>query len=333
MKIKNVEINGFAAMAPMAGVADLAVRTVSREHGACYAVGEMTSAKGISMGSKKSAELLAVDAARPFAVQLFGADAACMKLAAAEAAKRRPDIIDINMGCPAPKITGGLAGSALLKNLKLAAEVARAAVEGAGDIPVTVKIRKGYDEGDDVAVEAAKLLEEQGVAAITVHGRTRSQMYSPPVDTGCIARVKAAVKIPVIGNGDIFTAEDAKRMFETTGCDLVMVGRGALGNPWLFDEINAVMRGEPLPKRPTLKERLDVMRREITLLTEDKGEYIGFKEARKHVSWYMTGLRGAARLRRLCGEINGWADIEAICQAALEENGENPPEDMSGAAK
>lgn len=324
MKIANVEINGFAAMAPMAGVADLAVRTLSRRFGACYAVGEMTSAKGIAMGSQKSAELLAVDSERPFAVQLFGAEPACVRTAAFEAAKRRPDVIDINMGCPAPKIVGGKAGSALLKNLRLAAEIAKAAVEGAGDIPVTVKIRRGYDAGEDVAVEAAKILEQQGIAAITVHGRTRSQMYSPPVDIGCIGRVKAAVKIPVIGNGDIFTAQDAKNMFESTGCDLVMVGRGALGNPWLFGEINALMRGEPLPERPTVEERLAVMREEISLLIADKGEYIGFKEARKHVSWYMTGLKGAAALRRLCGEINGWNEIDAICETALRENaGEN----------
>ncbi|MBP1578205.1 MAG: tRNA dihydrouridine synthase DusB, partial [Oscillospiraceae bacterium] len=288
MKIGNVEINGFAAMAPMAGVADLAVRTLAREHGACYAVGEMTSAKGIAMGSQKSAELLETDKERPFAVQLFGVDPACMRIAAREAAKRSPDIIDINMGCPAPKIVGGGAGSALLKNLKLAAEVAKAAIEGAEGIPITAKIRKGYEAGDDVAVEAAKILEQQGIAAITVHGRTRSQMYSPPVDIGCIGRVKAAVSVPVIGNGDIFTAKDAKNMFEVTGCDLVMVGRGALGNPWLFGEINAIMRGEDAPARPTVEQRLNTMRREIELLIADKGERVGFREARKHVAWYMT---------------------------------------------
>lgn len=322
MKIGNVEINGFAAMAPMAGVADLAVRTLAREHGACYAVGEMTSAKGIAMGSQKSAELLETDKERPFAVQLFGVDPACMRIAAREAAKRNPDIIDINMGCPAPKIVGGGAGSALLKNLKLAAEVAKAAVEGAEGIPITAKIRKGYEAGDDVAVEAAKILEQQGIAAITVHGRTRSQMYSPPVDIGCIGRVKAAVSVPVIGNGDIFTASDAKNMFEVTGCDLVMVGRGALGNPWLFDEINAIMRGEDAPERPTVEERLNTMRREIELLIADKGERVGFREARKHVAWYMTGLHGAAQLRRLCGEINGWSEIDAICETAIKENSE-----------
>ena len=319
MRIGHVEINGFAALAPMAGVADPAVRTICREHGACYAVGEMASAKGVSQGSKKSAELLLCDEARPFAVQLFGADPESIRQAAMLAAAGRPDIIDLNMGCPAPKITGGGAGSALLKNLPLAQRIARAAIEGAGDIPVTAKIRKGYDEGGDVAVEAALALEEAGVSAITVHGRTRAQMYAPPVDTGCIARVKAAVKIPVIGNGDIFSAAGAKAMFEQTGCDLVMIGRGALGNPWLFAEINAAMRGEDAPPRPPLELRLEVMRREISLLIADKGEYTGFREARKHAGWYMTGLRGAARLRRMCGAINGWEDIEQICRAAAEE--------------
>ena len=323
MKIAGVTIEGFAALAPMAGVADRAVREVSRAHGACYTVGEMTSAKGLCQHSKKSAVLLEPDEARPYAVQLFGSEPESIREAARAAALLSPDIIDLNMGCPAPKITGGGAGSALLRNLPLAGEIARAAVEGAGGIPVTAKIRRGYDAGEDVAVEAARRLEAAGVAAVTVHGRTRAQMYAPPVDLGCIARVKAAVSVPVIGNGDIFTAQDAARMFEETGCDLVMVGRGALGNPWLFAEINARMRGEPLPPRPALGERLKVMREEISLLLADKGERVGFREARKHVSWYMTGLRGAASLRRLCGEISSWEGIDAVCREA---EAQNPPE-------
>lgn len=320
MKIADIEIEGFAALAPMAGVADRAVRTVSRAHGACYTVGEMTSAKGISMGSKKSTELLEIDNAHPYAIQLFGTDPECIRIAAAEAATRHPDIIDINMGCPAPKITSGGAGSALLKNLPLAAEIARAAVEGAGKIPVTAKIRRGYDSGDNVAAEAARRLEQTGVAAITIHGRTRAQMYSPPVDLDCIAEVKSAVSIPVIGNGDIFTAEDAKRMFEYTGCDLVMIGRGALGNPWLFSQVNAIMRGEKVPVPPSIEVRLTVLREEIELLLKDKGEHVGFREARKHVAWYMTGLRGAAQLRRMCGEITSWESIEAICHMVCQLN-------------
>lgn len=322
MYIGNVKIEGFAAMAPMAGVADKAVREISRRFGACYTVGEMTSAKGLCMGSEKSAELLRPDGGcTPFAVQLFGAEPDCMRRAASMAARLKPAIIDINMGCPAPKIVSGKAGSALLKDIPLAKEIARAAVEGAGGIPVTAKIRKGYEAGDDVAVKAACALCEAGISAITVHGRTRSQMYSPPVDIGCIKRVKQAVSVPVIGNGDIFTAADASRMFEETGCDLVMVGRGALGNPWVFAEIAARMSGKELPKPPSLGERLEVMREEIRLLIEDKGGYIGYKEARKHVAWYMNGLSGAAKLRRRCGEINGWSDIEEICRIAEELNG------------
>lgn len=317
MRIGNVTIEGFAALAPMAGTADRAMREICRGLGACYTVSEMVSAKGVSMGGSKSAALLETDAGRPFGVQLFGADPDCVRAAAEEAAARGPDIIDLNMGCPAPKITGGAAGSALLKNLPLAGEIARAAVAGAGKIPVTAKIRKGFGPQDDVAVEAARRLEQAGVAAVAVHGRTRAQMYAPPVDLDCIARVKRAVGVPVIGNGDIFSAADAVRMFRQTGCDLVMVGRGAMGNPWIFLQINAAMRNEAPPAPPTVEERLAVMRRELSLLLADKGEHTGLREARKHAAWYMTGLRGAAQLRRMCASISSLQDIERICGQAL----------------
>lgn len=319
-KIGKLSLDGYAVMAPMAGVADYAVRTLARRFGACLVYGEMASAKGISMHSEKSRELLDLPDSHPSAVQLFGCEPDCMRIAAEVAASYKPDIIDINMGCPAPKITGGGAGSALLKTLPLIPELVKAAKDGAGDIPVTVKIRRGFDRDDDVAVEAALLAEEAGAAAITVHGRTRAQMYSPPVDISCIKRVKNAVKVPVIGNGDIFTAEDAKRMFEETGCDLVMIGRGALGKPWIFREINAIMQGEEIPAPPDLDERLDLMCEEIKLLVKDKGDYTGYRESRKHVAWYMTGLRGAASLRKMCGSITSWQDIEEICRIVREQN-------------
>ena len=320
MRIGNIELDGFAAMAPMAGVADLAVRTLAKQFGAAMVTGEMVSAKGISMGSEKSLELLRMPDEHPFAMQLFGAEPAPMRDAAKIAAELAPDFIDLNLGCPAPKIVTGGAGSALLRDLPRAYDVIAAAVEGAGGIPVTVKIRRGYEEKDDVAVEAALTAERAGVSAICVHGRTRAQMYAPPVDLGCIRRVKEAVSVPVIGNGDIASAADAVSMYRGTGCDLVMVGRGALGRPWIFSEINAAMRGEALPAPPSLEERLAVLYREIAILVSDKGDYTGFREARKHVAWYLCGLRGAAALRRMCGEITGWVQIDAIAAEAKRQN-------------
>ena len=320
MKIKDINIEGFAALAPMAGVADRAVREVARKYGVAYTVGEMTSAKGIAMGSAKSAELLEPDDAHPYAIQLFGCDLDCLRLAAEKSAEQKPDIIDINMGCPAPKITNGGSGSALLKDLPLARKVIESVVAGANGVAVTVKIRQGFDFGHDVAVEAAKMAEQAGASAITVHARTRAQMYTPPIDINCITRVKQAVSIPVIGNGDIFTPQDALNMFETTGCDLVMIGRGALGNPFIFSQVNALMRGEEIPAPPPLDERFAVMKEELSLLIKYKGDYVGYREARKHTSWYMTGLHSASKLRKMCGEILTWEDIEEICRVAVLEN-------------
>lgn len=320
MHIKHIEIQGFAALAPMAGVADRAMREISRAQGAAYTVGEMTSAKGVAMLNDKSLELLEIDDAHPFAIQLFGSEPESMRRAAEIAAERKPDIIDINMGCPAPKVTSNGSGSALLRDLPLAETIIKAAVAGAGDIPVTVKIRKGYEASDDVAVEAARMAEQAGASAIAVHARTRAQMYAPPIDMSCITRVKQAVRVPVIGNGDIFTADDGVRMYRETGCDLVMIGRGALGNPWIFAQLNALMRGEEPAPAPTIDERLAMLKRQLALLIRYKGDYIGFREARKHTAWYMTGLAGAASLRKRCGEINGWEDVAEILRVARELN-------------
>lgn len=319
VKIGNVTIEGPAGLAPMAGVADRAMREVCRGFGAAWAVGEMTSAKGFLMGNEKSAGLLAPDPERPFAVQLFGTDPILMARAAERAEALGPDFIDINMGCPAPKVANTGAGSALMKTPALAEEIVRR-VALAVKIPVTVKIRKGFDQGDASAPEFAKRMEAAGAAAVAVHGRTRAQMYAPPADLSVIAAVKRAVSVPVIGNGDVFSAGDARRMFDETGCDLILVGRGALGAPWLFREIGAFLAdGTELPP-PAPEERFAVMRRQLSLLLKYRGEAAGLREARKHAAWYMTGLSGAAALRRECGMISSRADIERIIGLALEWN-------------
>lgn len=321
LKIGNLEIKGYACLAPMAGVADRAMREICREHGAAYAVGELASAKGISLGDSKSAAYLAVhDSERPYGSQLFGSDPKVMAEAAKQAESFGPDFIDINMGCPAPKVaisSGG--GSALLKDPLLAARVTEAVVN-AVNVPVTVKIRAGWDEQSKNAVEIARLVESAGAKAITVHGRTRMQMYAPPVDFDIIKAVKDAVNIPVIGNGDIVTPMDAAHMYETTGCDFVMVGRGAMGNPWLFSQINAYLSDGTVLPLPPLSKRMLTLINQIERMREYKGEKTCFMEARKHAAWYMRGLKGAAELRRMCGEISGMDDVLKIVESALEQN-------------
>ena len=231
MKIGNIELPKTAALAPLAGVADRAMREISREYGACWTVGEMTSSKGLSFGSKKSAELLQIgEAERPTAVQLFGSEPETMAQAAEMAMEYAPEAIDINFGCPVPKVAGNGGGSALMKDPELAGRIVEAVVK-AVKLPVTVKFRAGWDSEHINAVEFAKICEDAGAAALTVHGRTRMQMFAPPVDLEIIRLVKEAVSIPVIGNGDVDSPEAAKRMYDETGCDLVMVGRAAMGNP------------------------------------------------------------------------------------------------------
>lgn len=319
MRIKNIIITGFAALSPMAGVADHAMREICREYGAAFTVGELTSSRGITLNDKKSAKLLSCsDKERPFASQLFGNDPEIMAAAAIRALEFNPDFIDINMGCPAPKVAGNGGGSALMRDPRLAEKIVRAVVT-AVKVPVTVKMRTGFDKDSINAPELAKRCENAGAAAITVHGRTRAQMYAPPVDLNSIAAVKKSVKIPVIGNGDVTDGKSAKYMYEATGCDFVSVGRAAQGNPFVFAEINAYMTGKPYSP-PRLEERFAVMMRQIRLMCEYKDPHIAILESRKHTAWYMHGLEGAAALRRMCGEINKISDIEAICQKALEQN-------------
>lgn len=320
MKIGNLEIGGYAALAPMAGVADRAMREICRSFGAAYTVGELTSSKGVSLGDRKSGSYLACfDDERPFCSQLFGSEPEIMADAARHAAKFNPDFIDINMGCPAPKVAGNGGGSALLRNPVLAGEIARAVVN-AVTLPVTVKIRTGWDSDSVNAVEIAKRVENAGAAAITVHGRTRKQMYAPGIDYKTIAEVKRAVSIPVIANGDVCDGESAKYMYDVTGADFVMVGRAAMGNPFVFEQINAYMKDGTVLPPPSMEMRLQTMFKQIELMLKYKEPHNALMESRKHTAWYLKGMRGAAGLRRMCGEISSLDDIKVICEKALEGN-------------
>lgn len=320
MKIGNIEFEGYAALAPMAGVADRAMREICREYGAAYTVGELTSSKGVSLGDKKSAGYLkCYPAEMPMASQLFGYEPETMALAAKTAEAMGPAFIDINMGCPAPKVAGNGGGSALMKEPALAEKIIAAVVKSV-NIPVTVKMRTGWDEDNVNAVEIAKRAEFAGAAAVTVHGRTRKQMYAPGIDFDTIAAVKKAVKIPVIANGDVCDGESAKNMYERTGADFVMVGRAAMGNPFVFEQINGYMKNGVILPPPDIETRLNTMLRQVNLMLSYKSERVAFNEARKHTAWYIKGIKGASKLRRMCGEIKSYADIELIVQKALEES-------------
>lgn len=318
MKIGNVEIKGMAALAPMAGVTDRAFRELCVSFGSAYVVGEMVSAKGISFNSERSKELMLLsDEERPAAVQLFGSEPQTVAAAAVTAMEYKPDIIDINMGCPAPKISGNGAGSALMKNPDLCGEIVEAVCR-AVDIPVTVKIRKGWDDKSVNAVEVAKICEQAGASAITVHGRTREQFYSGKADLGIIAEVKKAVNIPVIGNGDITDANTAAQMLEKTNCDMIMIGRGALGNPWIFREINAWLNDLRPMFPPSPSEKVTVILRHIKAMCDYKGEEIAMREARKHVGWYMKGFKNAAELRREAGYLKTYDELIELTKKAYE---------------
>ncbi len=311
MKIGNVNIEGYAALAPMAGVADKAFRELCMDFGACYCVSEMVSSKGISYNSEKSAQLMELsEKEHPCAVQIFGNEPETMAQAAVFAKRYKPEILDINMGCPAPKISGNGAGAALMKDPKLCGEIVKAVVN-AVDIPVTVKIRKGFDDENINAVEVASICEENGAYAVTIHGRTRAQYYSGKVDLDIIKDVKSALSIPVIGNGDIVCADDAKRMYDYTKCDLVMVGRGALGNPFLFTEINAYFKGENYSK-PDFEEKMKAMKRHIEALVKNKGEYVGMHQARAHIPHYLKGFKGASKLRNEACRVSTLSDMYAL---------------------
>ncbi len=320
MKIKNIEFDDIAFLAPMAGVADKAFRELCVRFGAAYTVTEMVSSKGLTMGDKKSALLLTLgDEEKTAGAQIFGDNPEIMAEAAVKCLQYKPQIIDINMGCPAPKVAMNGGGASLMKNPQLAGEIVKA-VSSAVDIPVTAKIRKGWDENSINAVQMAEILEKNGAAAIAVHGRTRKEMYSGSVDYEIIKAVKAAVGIPVIGNGDIVDAQSAAVMLEKTNCDAVMIGRGALGNPWVFQQINAYLNDCIVVPLPTLTEKMTVMLQHIKKIIEYKGEYTAMREARHHAAYYTKGLRGGAKFRAEMGSLESLEQLEEITYRIIKEN-------------
>ena len=320
MKIKDIEFDSIAFLAPMAGVADKAFRELCARFGAAYTVTEMVSAKGLSMGDRKSAELLTLGADERIAgAQIFGDDPEIMAQAAVKCLAFKPSIIDINMGCPAPKVAMNGGGASLMKNPALAGEIVKAVCE-AVDIPVTAKIRKGWDDDSINAVEMAQILEKNGAAAIAIHGRTRKEMYSGKADLEIIRKVKEAVDIPVIGNGDITDAQSAAIMLEKTNCDAIMVGRGAMGNPWVFQQINAYLSDCVVIPPPSHTEKLSVMLKHVEKMIEYKGEYTAMREARHHAAYYTKGLRGGAKFRAEMGSLESFEQLQEITLRILKEN-------------
>lgn len=320
MNIGKLEFNHIAFLAPMAGIADRAFRELCVNHGAAYTVTEMVSSKGLTLGDRKSGELLKIGEERPCAAQIFGDDPEIMAAAAVKCLDFKPEIIDINMGCPAPKVAMNGGGASLLKKPELAFEVIKA-VATAVPVPVTVKIRKGWDESSVNAVKIAELAEKAGASALAIHGRTRTQMYSGEVDLDIIKEVKNAVGIPVIGNGDVTDEQSAAIMLEKTGCDALMIGRGALGNPWVFERINAYLDECRVLPEPTLSQKMATMLRHIEKIIEYKGEYTAMREARHHAGYYTKGLRGGAALRHEICSFEHFEQLEELAFRIVKDNG------------
>lgn len=318
MKIGDLEFTNIAFLAPMAGIADRAFRELCTQFGAAYTVTEMVSSKGLTMGDKKSGELLTIGSERPCGAQIFGDDPEIMAQAAVKCLEYKPDIIDINMGCPAPKVAMNGGGASLMKKPQLAYEITKAVVE-AVNIPVTVKIRKGWDDDNINAVEMALLAQKAGASAVAVHGRTRQQMYSGTVDYDIIAEVKNALDIPVIANGDITDEQTAAIMLEKTNADAIMIGRGALGNPWVFSRINAYLSECRVLPEPSTIEKMNVMLKHIQKIIEYKGEYTAMREARHHAAYYTKGMRGGAKLRAEISKYEHFEQLQELSYRIIKE--------------
>lgn len=314
MKIGNVTLENNLILAPMAGVTDLPFRLLCKEQGAGLLCMEMVSAKAIYYKNKNTESLMEIDEReRPVSLQIFGSDADIMSEMAKKIEERPFAILDINMGCPVPKVAGNGEGSALMKNPALVREIVSKVVK-AIEKPVTVKIRKGFDEEHINAVEIAKIIEDCGAAAVAVHGRTREQYYSGKADWDIIRQVKEAVSIPVIGNGDVTGPESAKKLLEETGVDGIMIGRAARGNPWIFGQILEYFKTGIIPEKPSLEEVREMMLRHARMQLECKGEYTGIREMRKHVAWYTAGYPNSAKLRAQINEVESYEELEELLQ-------------------
>lgn len=312
LKIGSVELPNQVILAPMAGVSDLPFRLLCREQGAGLVCMEMVSAKAIAYHNRNTEKLMeTAEGEHPVSLQLFGSEPDLMAEIAAQIEERPFDILDINMGCPVPKIVGNGEGSALMKNPKLIEEIITK-VSRAIKKPLTVKFRKGFDDDHVNAVEIAKIAEVSGAAAVAVHGRTREQYYSGTADWEIIRQVKEAVSIPVIGNGDVDSPEKAKALLTETGCDGVMIGRAARGNPWIFDQVSAYLETGVVPPKPSIGEVKAMMLRHARMQVECKGDYTGIREMRKHISWYTSGLPRSAKLRARINSVESLAEMEAL---------------------
>lgn len=319
LKIGNVTLENRYILGPMAGVTDLPFRLLCKEQGAGLLCMEMVSAKAILYNNKNTETLLEIHPdEQPVSLQFFGSDPKIMSEMAKRVEERPFDIMDINMGCPVPKVVKNGEGSALMKNPKLVHEIVSAMVKAINK-PVTVKIRKGFDDTCINAVEIAKIIEDAGAAAVAVHGRTREQYYSGTADWEIIRQVKEAVSIPVIGNGDVTSPQKAEELVKQTGCDGIMIARGAQGNPWIFSEMISYEQTGQLPDRPSRREVREMMLRHARLQLQYKGEYLGIREMRKHVAWYTKGLQGSAKLREEINRVESYAELEELLERRLSD--------------